>query len=338
MKPIDDIMNNLRLRDFLKQIGCNIKETVEWTVKNSKKKDDADKIYDECKVRTWKYMFKKYVNVDKKDVYFYNLDNRVGVYAMCIREGTVDKNNQKYCVTFAFLHPDDVFCTRNKYKNIKYHYRPYVIANYHNSKYTYRDIVATSPINAVCLACNKNSFGFPSKKKDMKVKPRAFSTHPFKNCYIVDFSMFDEGSVLPLSTKDKELYFGYRKEFLSKHPEFRNNLRYYFIHGGRNSAAAMVVKKGDRFSVTFTFINGKDCVPITSIGFKYHLYKNYEAGKYTYENDDTTNSLNSVVRQFNAHCYKEFPSMWKENKMSIELMCDYAKDDDLFGNCYTAKK
>ena len=275
----------------------------------------------------WKFLRKYYLgNVDSANIRFYFINERCS--ALVIK----NQDNDTYSVTFSFIHPKD-FCDSEFVAD----YKKWTLINYVRNKYTYKDIKARSSINAICTAYNKNRSDLPvSRKNDEMGLPNKIV--PFLYLRPADYGYLRDEK--PQITMDD-----IEKGILTK-PEMFNNLglkynkckkslqesgvdlrevRYYLTFPDLN---CMVIRKGDKFSVTFSFMSPKDslvfekfCSTPMDIVFsgKVTLINNYLDKKFTYEICDVNNSLSAVVRAFNSNRNKFPNKIYKKLKMDIQF-------------------
>lgn len=303
---------NERLSESLRQYVNNIVENLNKNNYSQEKIAEVVNRVSNCdldvilKIKGYKYI-NKYL-LDGCKVHYYRLDE----FNAC----AIERGENNYDVAFTFINPKDFDCLDQDWKK-------YILCNYLKNKYTYKNINCTSPINAICVAYNKNMKDFPKFYRHYKYTPQIVqlglkNTDDAVNTMVVD----------KLTRPDHLINSGKKyqiaKQNLIESGVDLQDVRYYLEFPTMN---IMVIKKNDKFIVTFSFItsrdraclaqycrNDGDCLNIS----KTSLIENYLAGKYTYVSDDTNNSLSSAVRQYNLH-KAMFPSQYRRTKLKIEI-------------------
>jgi hypothetical protein len=293
---IEQICNNIRDIQKYKDSKNNSFELTNW--KNI--------------IRTNKEMFK---DVKSNDIKYFIIHGNIT--AVVIR-----LNSELYSVAFSFIHHDDLCYMTDKITPLT---KKHTLWNYVNYKYRYDNIKATSSINALTLAFNKNIKDFPRNCYLSKITPYLklmyFDTDPY---YSTDNNYCVSPEYKPYLNLHKD-YKNFKNKLFDKVHNFAN-VRFYLEFSTFN---VMVVKNEDNtHTVTFSFIHSNDkCISRMESNSniikmcKMYTIQNYLNDKYSYKITDAKNSISAVVRAYNLYKHK-FPSKnYKNSKMTIDI-CD----------------
>lgn len=257
----------------------------------------------------YKYIKNRFLgDIATENIFYYTVND--WCTAVCIKIDEVT-----YDVAFTFVSPKELYFDPD--------YKKYALCNYLKSKYCYKGVHATAPINAVCLAFNKNKNEFPSFFRDNKIVPKLYI---MKEWYSYNPPIYD-GDVddIPEYLKHPGLKYNALKQQLWDNGISALDVRYYMEFPTVN---AMVIKNSDNtFTVTFSFLNKKDRKAIQQYcansgecvnSCKVACLTNYFDKKYTYVSTDTRNSISSVARQYNLH-KEEFPTPYAKTRMRLSI-------------------
>lgn len=271
----------------------------------------------------WKYLIEHFAPEIKRNenVYFVKINETRS--AMCLKTDT-----DKYIVTFAFKHPKDEYNPDyKKYLVYKYILARDITDNFqnetlinsgilHNKKYyVFNNIKASSYKNAIVLANNKylknnkltlflclefnQDIDYPSIREEVFDSKEYY----FNNCY--------------------ENYKRIREQLKDEYNLEDKDIRFYY-----NSRMGIMVLRfpGNKYQVTFSFINPKDRYHLDRIKnfgdvkhiYRYCLIKNFLTNVHTYTLDNADNSMDATTKAFNTHRY-DFPSYYHDNKLDIVI-------------------
>ena len=275
-----------------------------------------------AKIKGYKSLRKIYLpDVKVEDMFYLSLNYYVKALA-------VKKDNDQYSVSFSFFNTNDDICSIAKGNQ----WKKYPLINLIKNKYTYH-VNATSFINAICLAFNKNKNTFPNKYFKFKATPFVSYMWPYgKVDDHVPFSNPEEPTTPPYLLNSGFEYFK-SKEWLRTNVKL-TDVRYYITDFPYDEddpgVSALVVKNGDTFTVTFAFLSVGDkpyiidnvdsekwCHTDFVNASKIALINNRKNSKYTYIVTDTKNSISSVVKAFNKN-RRDFPSKYRKFKVKLD--------------------
>ena len=297
---IRDVVNKLE------SAGLNTDLIQEKVSRIDKWNNNIDMIFPH---KGWRYLMQNFLPEIKrsdKNVYFDRiLNSELDCSVLCIKN-----DDGTYNVAFSFINPKD---------DLDIDYRKYCVYNYFKEKYTYKNIQATSFINAIVIANNSHNADFP-KNRRCKMIPYLALSENIKN--------YNYDCVTDFRINSKNCYTKYinlKTELMDKMHLTDKDIRYYSFE----TFSIMVLRKDDgTFDVTMSFINPKDYYSIYMLknpGDYKHIYKtmlieNYLSKKYTYTCSDVSNSLNAAMHCWNKNRL-EFPSYYHDCKMQTNVNC-----------------
>lgn len=322
-KYVDEVKN--RLVD-LKYEDSEIEEIVKRI------SDPYDKVDPIAKIKGHKSLKKIYLSdVNPDDMFYISLNDRVK--ALSIKTG-----DKEYNVSFSFYNSkDDIFnsATGNTWKK-------YPLMNYIKGKFKY-SVEATSHVNAICLAYNKNKKDFPGKEyKTYKASPYVSYIWPWTEPKPVEVDDSKESPEFkpitqpPYFKRSGIQYFELKNKLRMSGIKL-NDVRYYItsfseLYYSDPGVSAMVVKNEDNtFTVTFSFISKDDkdyiinyyyecgCPVDIKNAAKVALINNRLNNKFTYTVSDTRNSISSVVKAFNKN-RRSFPTKFRKFKVKLDAV------------------
>ena len=270
-----------------------------------------------AKIKGYKSLKKIYLpDVQTEDMFYLSLDPYTSALA-------VRRSNDEYSVAFSFFNSKDDFKLLAKGNQ----WKKYPLVNFIKNKFTYY-VKATSPINAICLAFNKNKKDFPNKRSKDKATPFVSYIWPSMD----DTPVFETQETPPYLVNAGIEYFKC-KEWLKSTTKL-TDVRYYITeyptNGDDPGVSALVVKNGNTFTVTFAFLSMYDKSYISDTvdttkwcqtdfinASKIALINNKKNSKYTYTVTDTKNSISSVVKAFNKN-RRDFPSRYRKFKVKLD--------------------